>query len=784
LAVLAVAGLGAVDGAHAAVPDQLCREGGQAASYPSSDSLKQAAARTETLLAGRAGGDPSVQALALLELAGASAEPPSPESRAAYCAAAGEVMRVGSQGSQFQAQSYLLTAVRSAQQAGAQAIGSRAAYRLGMVSQAAPTVTGARGAGRRTRSTSTREAAVQTGQVERATRADSDACSRLLGGDVAEQSNATITYLSFECAAARAQAAGQADLAALAKLKLARLGLQFLDGAPEAADQVRPIAVRNALEGLQSAAEIGSPALRAEMVGRLASVLLDLGEAGNALVGQAPTLMRTADASAGARAFAAALDGRIALGAGRDAQAAGLFRQAILLESQRALPARLPEWHLRLGDAEPGARSAHVASAYRALEAVRPLLPRIDPLTDESAFSLYMRRVFESAADVQLASASGDQTTAIRAAQEIVEAYRQAELQSVFGSECVPPRDALKPQELRAGEVLLYPLLLPDRIELLYAVGGGDGSYKRLPPNRSADRNTVSRLVEQMVISMSYGEDEEWRGPARQLYDLLIKPVEAELGANGVLAIIPDGPLRAVPFAALMAEDGRFLIQRTRLTIAPSLAYSQPGSGREKEMSVVAASLQKELELPAGFFSKLEGTAAEAQIAAGSARDSRYIRDFRKADLVQALSGNSVDILHLATHASFNGRSDRAFIVADGEVIMLSELRTLIAQNRTRGEELDLLVLSACETAVGDDEASMGLAGAAVQAGATSAIASLWQVNDAGTAELMRQFYGRYRDGRSKSEAIRDAQLALLDAGGENANPNIWAAFTLLGAWR
>jgi CHAT domain-containing protein len=115
---------------------------------------------------------------------------------------------------------------------------------------------------------------------------------------------------------------------------------------------------------------------------------------------------------------------------------------------------------------------------------------------------------------------------------------------------------------------------------------------------------------------------------------------------------------------------------------------------------------------------------------------------------------------------------------------MLSELRTLIAQNRTRGEELDLLVLSACETAVGDDEASMGLAGAAVQAGATSAIASLWQVNDAGTAELMRQFYGRYRDGRSKSEAIRDAQLALLDAGGENANPNIWAAFTLLGAWR
>jgi len=78
----------------------------------------------------------------------------------------------------------------------------------------------------------------------------------------------------------------------------------------------------------------------------------------------------------------------------------------------------------------------------------------------------------------------------------------------------------------------------------------------------------------------------------------------------------------------------------------------------------------------------------------------------------------------------------------------------------------------------------MGLAGAAVQAGALSAIASLWQVDDIGTAELMRQFYSRYRTGRSRSEALREAQLALLEGGGNNAQPNVWAAFTLLGAWR
>ena len=78
----------------------------------------------------------------------------------------------------------------------------------------------------------------------------------------------------------------------------------------------------------------------------------------------------------------------------------------------------------------------------------------------------------------------------------------------------------------------------------------------------------------------------------------------------------------------------------------------------------------------------------------------------------------------------------------------------------------------------------MGLAGAAVQAGASSAIASLWEINDTGTVSLMQKFYNGYRAGQSKSEALREAQLAMIQAGGDNADPYIWAAFVLLGAWR
>jgi len=414
----------------------------------------------------------------------------------------------------------------------------------------------------------------------------------------------------------------------------------------------------------------------------------------------------------------------------------------------------------------------------------------LDPLTEESNFSLRMRPVFERAVEVQLAADDAGSTDRIASVQQIVEQYREAELQSVLGLNCVAAREPIKPAELRADELLLYPILLPDRLELIYASGAGPNKvYHRLPPNRAMNRETVARLVGDMVDSTSYGDDDRWKAPARALYDALIGPIEGQLGENRMLVIVPDGPLRALPFAALTSSDGHFLVQRTRVSVAPSLGYSQPGVDRGKrQLSVVAASLQKEVTLPAGFFPKLEGTAAEARLAAGGdargSRHSRLIEDFRRRDLVSALSGGDVDVLHLATHATFNGSSERSFIVALDGPIPIGELRTLIARNRDRGDQLDLLVLSACETAVGDDQASMGLAGAAVQGGARSALASLWQVNDIGTAQLMKAFYDAYRAGRGKAEALRSAQLSMIDRGGNLANPNIWAAFELLGGWR
>ncbi|HEX8641008.1 MAG TPA: CHAT domain-containing protein [Allosphingosinicella sp.] len=779
---------GAQPAAASATTDLLCHSqetGAGRSAAPDQALIAAAAAVEQRLIQERGQGSRLDAALAALEVPVASGARPSPAALARYCTAAGEVMRLSVEGSQLQAQNYLLTALRESQSGGLPQITSQAAYRLGLVSLQGPPVGGARSGGTAIR----RSGSAVAQQVRSAQIADASGqvCSALADTSLDSGSNAFLSALALDCAARLALDSGDPALSALASLRLARFGLAWSDSASDP-EELRRLALNSAINALPTAATVSDPRMRAELIGRLLGTVLDLGGSDPAIAPALAALRQSAGTDPAAAAMAASLEGRLALRSGDRDRARALIEAAILSESQRALPMRLPDYYLLLAEADPAQRERHVYAAYNALDNMRPLLPRNDPLTEESVFTLHMRRVFESAVEVQLAGAdTGDARPRIRMAQQIVEAYRQAELLNAVGSECLPPRNPVRPEDLGPREVLLYPLLLQDRLELLYVVGSASGGseFRRLPPNRSVDRREITRLVEDLVLSMSGGQDEAWREPAQRLYALMIQPIEHELQPGTTLAIIPDGALRALPFAALVDGNGRFLVQRTAISVAPALAYSQPGpTDNDGHISVVAASLQREVDLPAGYFGALQGTEGEARIAAENGAPGVLIQDFRRQDLVSALSQQPVDVLHLATHASFNGRSDRAFIVANGEAIRLSELREMIERNRTRGDSLDLLVLSACETAVGDDEASMGLAGAAVQAGALAAIASLWQVNDLGTAELMRQFYRRYRTGLGRSQSLRDAQLALIEQGGDNARPNIWAAFTLVGAWR
>ena len=141
-------------------------------------------------------------------------------------------------------------------------------------------------------------------------------------------------------------------------------------------------------------------------------------------------------------------------------------------------------------------------------------------------------------------------------------------------------------------------------------------------------------------------------------------------------------------------------------------------------------------------------------------------------------------IIHLATHAQFEADFRRSFLLTHDGLITMNELEDMMGIQRFTDQPVDLLVLSACETAAGDDRAALGLAGVAVKGGARSALATLWLINDKSTALLISEFYSQLAGGSiSKADALRGAQLRLLNDP-DYAQPNYWAPFLLIGDWR
>ena len=152
---------------------------------------------------------------------------------------------------------------------------------------------------------------------------------------------------------------------------------------------------------------------------------------------------------------------------------------------------------------------------------------------------------------------------------------------------------------------------------------------------------------------------------------------------------------------------------------------------------------------------------------------------FALANIQSKFSESDYSVVHFATHGLFSSDFRKSFLLAHDDKFTMSRLEQALSGQ----QGLDLLVLSACETAAGDDRAALGLAGVAIQAGAESALASLWSISDEGTAELIPIFYENlYSEGKSKAESLRQAQLKLL-RDPRFDHPVFWAPYILIGNW-
>jgi CHAT domain-containing protein/Flp pilus assembly protein TadD len=332
-------------------------------------------------------------------------------------------------------------------------------------------------------------------------------------------------------------------------------------------------------------------------------------------------------------------------------------------------------------------------------------------------------------------------------------------------------------QKIPQGTALLYPLILSDRLEIILF------SPNTVPISRTVkiSQKELETLVIDFRAALLDPSNEDVKEPATQLYQLLIKPIEAELIQVNAKTILyaPDGQLRYIPIAALY--DGKqWLAEKYRISnlIAYSLFDFAPN--QKIQPNILAGAFGGKAGEKKFGQTALPATLKEVQAIANSFQNSvTLIEDQFSRKAIESKFQNH-NILHLATHAEFNiGVPENSFIIfGNGDKIRLNEITNWQIPN------IDLLVLSACQTGIGklgDGVEILGFGYQVQKAGAKQAIASLWKVDDSGTQALMAAFYREFQKGDiTVTEALRRAQVSLIKSSNFN-HPNYWSAFFAIG---
>ncbi len=347
---------------------------------------------------------------------------------------------------------------------------------------------------------------------------------------------------------------------------------------------------------------------------------------------------------------------------------------------------------------------------------------------------------------------------------------------------------------------LIYAIPTPNHLELILVTPGTKPVHHRITAANREALSTAAKTFRTEVVNAA-SRPEDYLPAAKQLHEWLITPLEPVLKAQKIdtLILCLGTGLRSLPMAAL--HDGqRFLVEKYSLGLIPAfnLVDRHPASLQgTKVLAMGASEFQDQSPLPAV---PVELTAITRTLWQGK---SLLNQEFTVANLKAQRAATSYGIVHLATHAEFlPGAANQSYIQFWRQQLRLTQFRDL----ELRVPVVQLLVLSACQTALGNPEAELGFAGLAVQSGSRAAIASLWSVSDAGTLVLMTELYRQLKTAPIKAEALRQAQLALLKKqvnlnqnlalrtgdtvplppditveGAKLAHPYYWAAFTLIG---
>ena len=381
-------------------------------------------------------------------------------------------------------------------------------------------------------------------------------------------------------------------------------------------------------------------------------------------------------------------------------------------------------------------------------------------------------------------------------ALDTIDSLKLAELQNYFGNDCVfAVFDKERVDDLETEDTAIFSsIILEDRTAIVVSLPNPENQVKPNAERRLKKLAWINDSKEfreeiknfRLEIQKFYDPTDAFLKPARELYDWIIGPFADDLDRAKIKTIvfIQDGFLRSVPMAALY--DGQeFLVQKYAIATTPGLHLTFPKPQNFQGLWMLALGLTEAATVDGEKFKPLENVGDEVnqvtKLFPGSKKllNKQFTDESLKLELKQA----NYPIIHIATHGQFGTIPEDSFLVTgNNKKITITDLESDIRRFSGGLEPMELLVLTACQTGVGDDRATLGMAGITVQAGVRSALASLWYVDDAFTEKLVVKFYDNLRSQMSKAEALKEAQKALINQN-KKIHPAHWAPFILIGNW-
>ncbi|WP_315789832.1 CHAT domain-containing protein [Fischerella sp. JS2] len=486
-------------------------------------------------------------------------------------------------------------------------------------------------------------------------------------------------------------------------------------------------------------------------------------------------------------------------------QAEKFTRQALNVVSNLESPYISYQYFWQLGRIRkaqgdiPDAIAAYT-KAYNALQSLRSDLVAVNPEVQFS-FRSSVEPVYRQLVELELEYAQSlkadkkaeESQKQLTQARNVLESLQLAELNNFFREACVEAN----PQpidKLDTSAAVVYPIILSNQqnsnsnIEKLEVILSLPNQPPRLYTT-NLKKQELEETVEQIQAFLKSPEtDLEHSLPYYQkVYDWLIRPLRQDLENNKIqtLVFVLDEKLRNIPMSVL--HDGKqYLLQKYAIALTPGLQLINPKPLTEINIKAITAGISEPRE---GFEGLPQVKQELKQIEDLGVATKLLLNDkFTTKEIQNEILNSDVSIIHLATHAQFSSIADDTFILFWDQRMNVKQLGNLLRNNTlTSRRPIELLVLSACETAIGDQRATLGLAGVAVRSGARSTMATLWSVQDESTAKFMGNLYSQLEQAKktkiNKAQALQQAQLALLKDQ-QYSNPHFWAPFVVVGNWQ